>query len=213
MTFRKTLAATGLALTAFGAQASTNLVQNGSFESNAIASGSWGTYSNLVGWTGQPDIELRNNVAGTAQHGSQYVELDTDRNSSMFQDIMGTGLVNLSFFYSARPGVAAGSNGLSVQFGSFFTGVLLDVAGGAVHDWMQYTLNNFQLDASGTTRLTFSAIGSSDTVGGSLDNISVFAAPSLVSAVPEVETYAMLLAGMGLIGGISRRRRNKALAA
>jgi hypothetical protein len=209
MALRKILAATGLVLAAFGAQASTNLVQNGSFESNVIASGTWATFNNLVGWTGGPTIELRNNVAGTAQDGKNFVELDTNRNSSMFQDIFGTGLVNLSFFYSARPGVAANSNGLSVQFGSFTDTVLKKVAGGPVHNWMQYTLNNFQLNVSGITRLTFAAIGRSDGLGGSLDNVSVTA----VSPVPEAETYAMLLAGLGLLGVASRRRRKQALTA
>ncbi len=209
MKLRKILAATGLALAAFGAQADTNLVQNGSFESNAMASGNWGVYNSLVGWTGSPNIELRNNISGAAQDGNNYVELDTSGNSSMFQDIFGTGLVNLSFFYSARPNVAAGSNGLSVQFGSFADSVLQTVAGGPVHSWIQYTLNNFQLNASGITRLTFSAIGRSDSLGGSLDNVSVTA----VSPVPEAETYAMLLAGLGLLGVASRRRRNKALTA
>ena len=210
MKLRKILAATGLAVAAFGAQADTNLVQNGSFESNVMGSGNWGVFSNLVGWTGGANnIELRNNIAGTAQDGNNFVELDVSANSSMYQDIVGTGLVNLSFFYSARPGVAAGSNGLSVQFGSFVDTVLVSVVGGAVHNWMQFTLNNFQLDASGITRLKFSAIGNSDSYGGSLDNVSVTA----VSPVPEVETYAMLLAGLGLLGVASRRRRNKALVA
>ena len=41
-----------------------NLVNNGSFEANAIANGSWGIYGNLIGWTGGvAGIELRNNIA------------------------------------------------------------------------------------------------------------------------------------------------------
>jgi hypothetical protein len=32
----------------------------------------------------------------------------------------------------------------------------------------------------------------------------------MVSAVPEPETYAMLLAGLGLVGAIARRRKAKA---
>jgi hypothetical protein len=57
--------------------------------------------------------------------------------------------------------------------------------------------------------LEFFANGTSDSLGGSLDNVSVTA----VSPVPEAETYAMLLAGLGVLGVASRRRRNKALTA
>ena len=209
MTLGKIFAATGLILLAFSAKA-TELVTNGSFESNAQRNGSWATYSNLVGWTGGSNkIELRNNVAGTAQNGGNFVELDVVRNSSMYQDIVGTGLVNLSFFYAARPGVAA-NNGLGFTFGSYGDNTLLaNVAGGRTHNWLQYTLNNFRLDADGVTRLSFFATGISNGVGASLDNVSVTA----VSPVPEVETYAMLLAGLGVLGVASRRRRNKALTA
>ena len=31
--------------------------------------------------------------------------------------------------------------------------------------------------------------------------------PPLVSAVPEPESYAMLLAGLGVVGSVARRRR------
>jgi hypothetical protein len=32
----------------------------------------------------------------------------------------------------------------------------------------------------------------------------------MISAVPETETYAMMLAGLGLMGTIARRRKAKA---
>lgn len=37
--------------------------------------------------------------------------------------------------------------------------------------------------------------------------------PTPVPAVPEPETYAMMLAGLGLIGGIARRRKQKVFTA
>lgn len=40
-------------------------------------------------------------------------------------------------------------------------------------------------------------------------NLTIFARDQHVSPVPEPETYGMLLAGLGLVGFIARRRRNK----
>jgi len=45
---------------------------------------------------------------------------------------------------------------------------------------------------------------SNDNIGALLDNVSI-------SAVPEPETYAMLLAGLGLLGFMARRRKESAV--
>lgn len=55
---------------------------------------------------------------------------------------------------------------------------------------------------SGTYSLSFSNVGG-DNVGALLDNVSV-------TAVPEPETYAMLLAGLGLLGAVKRRKAKAA---
>lgn len=60
--------------------------------------------------------------------------------------------------------------------------------------------------ASGNVSLVLGAVDVGDYNGTSelrVDNISV-------SAVPEPESYAMLLAGLALMGGIARRRSNRA---
>ena len=198
MKFSKFVLTTTLTLAAFGAQAA-NLVTNGSFEDNIQDNGSWSISSSLTGWTGLPQIELRNNVAGIAQDGVNYVELDAYSNSGMKQSITGNGIFQLSFWYSARPGVGAGSNDLEFSFGNLSGSVLNGVAGGGTHNWLHYA---GLVTLSGSSDLIFKAAGASDSYGGSLDNISV-------TAVPEPETYAMLLAGLGLMGTIARRRTNK----
>lgn len=198
------MATTLLAMGSFSQLAyGADLVVNGSFESNSQSNGSWNIYNSLTGWTGLPNIELRNNVAGTAYDGVNFVEMDTNSNSAMMQTLTGAaGLYQLSFWYSARPNTGA-TNNLTFTFdGSAPFTVLNGVSNNtSSHNWQNYTaLINF--DGSGD--LFFSATGPSDSYGGSLDMISFVTAP-----VPEPETYAMMLAGLGLLGVMARRRKQK----
>jgi hypothetical protein len=95
-----------------------NIVVNGSFESQAQASGSWSVYSSLTGWStiSGSGIELRDNVAGSAFDGHNFVELDSYSNSAMAQTLTTASgsLYTLSFAYSGRPGVSAASNPIEV---------------------------------------------------------------------------------------------------
>lgn len=178
-----------------------DLVVNGSFEADAQAANSWAIYNTLTGWTG-PNIELRNNVAGAAFDGSNFVELDSTGNSTMSQTLAGAvGQYVLSFWYSARPGTAAGTNGLSFSLDGLNLGSVLVNTGNATgaHQWQQYSaLVNFD----GNAVLSFSAIGLSDSLGGSIDKIQ------FVTSVPEPETYALMLGGLAAVGFVARRRRN-----
>lgn len=198
MKISRHLLAAVFALAAVGSQAA-NLVSNGSFEANSIANGSWRTYSTLTGWTGTPNVELRNNVAGAAQDGFNYVELDTSRNSGITQTVFGTGLVDLSFWYSARPQTGTTTNDLNVSFGDFNASFLHGIGNSTNHNiWQQFT-QRIDLGYLGSATLAFSAAGASDGYGGSLDNITV-------TAVPEPGTYVMFLTGLGMMAAVGRRR-------
>ncbi|MYM27927.1 PEP-CTERM sorting domain-containing protein [Duganella sp. CY15W] len=175
------------------------LLTNGSFEQNAQAAGTWNIYSNLTGWTGGAyGIELRNNVAGTASNGVNFVELDTTANSWMSQSVntvLGKAYT-LSFQFQDRAGVPTSSQGLEVSWGGNLVASVNNSLGGGWETRSYTLIGNGSLEA-----LKFKAIGTSDSLGTSLDHVS------LTTAVPEPETYAMLLAGLALVGFTARRRK------
>ncbi|MEF7612788.1 FxDxF family PEP-CTERM protein [Aquincola sp. MAHUQ-54] len=199
-------AVAALAVTGFSANAATNLVTNGSFEATTQAAGTWNIYSSLPGWTSGPrGVELRNDVAGSAFDGNNFIELDTTGNSFIAQAIATSfgEHYTLSFSYSARPGTAslgAHSNDILVMWGLKPITLLSATNATSEHQWSTYSF-----DVTGSyghsTVLSFWALGKSDTHGGSLDNIS------LTTPVPEPETYALMLGGLAALGMVARRRR------
>ncbi|MFA9217221.1 MAG: FxDxF family PEP-CTERM protein [Sphingomonadaceae bacterium] len=194
--------AVAAALVAGSAHASNELITNGSFEalngSDTLTSGNWSTYSSIPGWISDFGIEVRHNVAGAAADRNYFVELDTDRNSSM-QQLVGTTLgqhYTLSFAFQDREHVDTNSQGIQVLWGTQDLGTFNNSS-----VWKTMT---FDVVGTGSNvALTFLAAGNSDSYGTSLDSVS------LTSAVPEPETYGMLLAGLGLVGFAARRKAAK----
>ncbi|MFC0166892.1 FxDxF family PEP-CTERM protein [Pseudoduganella danionis] len=182
------------------------LITNGSFETltggQTLSSGNWSTYNNIDGWHGiDYGIEVRNRVAGSAYDGNNFVELDTNRNSSMWQAVTGLSAgkhYTLSFAMADRAGVAADSQGLQVWWNGSKVAEYTNAA-----DWTVQTVD--LVAGRGSNKLIFKAAGISDSYGTSLDKVSLVAAP-----IPEPETYGMLLAGLALVGAVARRKARKA---
>src|SRR6476646_5132763 len=169
------------------------------FDSLALGSGAYVIIPTIEGWTasGGDGIEVQNHAAGTPFSETNLVELDSNNNSAMSRSIE-AGFYTLNFYYSARPGIAASSNGIDVLInGSSIFNITGNGAGDTV--WMPQSVN-FNVGSSST--LTFAAIGTSDSLGGYLDNIS------LGGAVPETASWAMMIAGFGFLGAASRRGRS-----
>lgn len=193
----------------FAAQAN-NLIENGSFESTLLANKHWTVLSTLPGW--QVDqtsgVELRNNVAGSAQDGLNFVELDTHHikpfdkstNSAIWQTVstQANRLYTLSWWYSPRIGTAANTNDISVYWND--TLLMTNAgAGGAAHDWQSFSV---QTMGTGLDVVKFIAGGKQDSFGGSLDNVSLVAAP-----VPEAGAMSMAFAGLIAMGLMVLRRQ------
>ncbi len=197
---KKLIAIAALLAVTAGAQAQ-NIVVDGGFESQSQAAGTWNVYNSLSGWTtvAGSGVEVRNQVAGSAFEGNNYIELDSYNNSAIAQTLATTagGAYTLSFEYSARGGVSLASNPVQV----FWNGTLLDTVSrdGSNQNgnvWYRYS---YAVQALGKDVLKFAASGTNDGYGGSLDAVTV-------SAVPEPATYAFMAAGLVLVGFLRRRR-------
>jgi len=200
---------TAIAFASAASFANANLLTNGDFEANVGLSGSnWGIYQSIDGWNkfDGPGIEIQRNTIIAAQSGNQYVELDSNYNSSMYQEISGLnvgGEYELSFWYHARTNNGYNDNGINVYWGEYLPGdVALSIDGLKqvnTPGWIEQTV---KLVASAETMfLMFAATGYSNSLGGFIDNVSL-------TAVPEPGTLALF--GLGLMGLVLARRQQKA---
>ncbi len=184
-----------------GPVSATELLNNGSFESNLQTAGSWKVFTALTGWSAAAGgVELRNQVAGNAADGSNFVELDTYGNSSIsqqFATVVGQ-TYNLSFAYAEREGVAASSNGISWSAGN-----MSNVVFGQDTNTSWTVMETSFVASDVLTTLTFTAVGTSDSLGTSLDAVSV------TQAVPEPASVSLLLAGLAACAFVSRKRGAK----
>ena len=172
--------------------------------------GDYGLYTTADGWTADDPtkpIELQNNVAGAPQSpdgGKVFVELDSTANSSMSRIIANAGWYELSFLYSPRGGQPASSNGINVALNNVVFNPPTTVTGvglpGNQTSWSSVSIGRFFATAG--SKLTFSAVGTSNSLGGYVDNITL-------AAVPEPATWAMMIMGFGLIGGALRSAKGR----
>jgi len=186
-----------------------NLVTNGTFEATAVSSGTYVTLGSIPGWTGAPTIEIQNHIAGSPFAGNNFVELDSTANSAMYQDIPTTaGLTyTVSFAYSPRPGVAASSNGINFLWNNALVQTIA-MSGLGLAD-TAWTVFSFNLLATGaTSRIGFAATGTSDSLGGYLDNVTANGLSAGTAVIPEPATISLLGAGLLATALGARRRRH-----
>jgi len=180
--------------------AGTNLIQNPSFETPAVASGTSSQlpFDGLTNWTGVSvngncptpgTVELVNGLYGPASDGSQYVELDAQCNTAIiqrFQTVPGQ-LYVLAYDYSPTPGVDAASNVANV----YFNGERIN---SVTNNGVGLTSTNFTtftqlVTGAGPDELVFEGLGTPDGLGGLIDN--VYLCPLVCQPPPPCYTLTM----------------------
>jgi len=215
---KKIIAMAALAAVSAGASAATNLIVDGSFEQlSQVGPNSWAlinqatltadegvgawTVGSAAGGGSVAGLEVRYGVAGDAQSGVRYIELDGNENdkiSQTFNTVVGQ-TYSISFWFSDRTGVAGSSEGWALKAGTYTAGIPgggFNTSGG--NQWQHFT-GTF-VATSGSTTLSMWGTGTSDSYGTSIDDISV-------SAVPEPATLGLFAAGLAIVGLSARRRR------
>lgn len=199
---------------------SAELLTNGSFESATSLNSSGFCYLGMApsdcgsinGWSGTTSGQIAANSAafGTPQSrtgfdasfGAQVGSVQN--NSTLEQMVTGAGgSYTLSWFDAGRPGDLVGQT-YEVSFGSNILGSFVVASG---QGWSSHSV--MFTAAAGTDLLMFNGVGTQADGTAFLDKISLTSAPA-VSAVPEPESLAMMLAGLAVLGGVARRQRKAA---
>ena len=209
-------AVTSIAAPAFAA---TNLVVNGGFEAPVTPTGGFVQLfggNSFPGWSvGGNDVIIINSAYSEAglvfnpNSGVNAIDLtgagNTGPTNAITQTIGGTfGTYTLRFFVgNASP---TGGNGAVYRQPST---VNLSINGGAIQSFTNsddtpFGINWKPFEVSFFTETPVTLTFSNGTVG---DNMLGLDDVSLTSAVPEASTWAMLIAGFGLVGVSARRRR------
>lgn len=167
------LAALPLLLASSFTMASSNLVVNGSFEDTAQVSGTWSLFNKVPGWqrSDNAKFEIQTTALNIvpSQDGTQYIELDSTANYSVFQTLETQAQQNyeISFYYSARRDGDETTNKAKV----YWDGELLDTLNATSRGWQKFT---YTVKAnSNSSELKFVGAGKSDSYGAFIDDVKV----------------------------------------
>lgn len=188
---------------------------NGGFENPVFTANNWYPVASIPGWTATPsnaNIEVWAqpylNVA--AYEGNQFVELNSNLASTIYQDISSVAgqSVGYTFAHRGRAGTdtmsfTATDLGADGIFGTSDDVVLVTrTVSDGNSGWGFYSDRGI-ITSGNTIRLSFTAVNPTGSVGNFLDAVRFDA------GVPE--PTALALVGLGLAGlGLSRRRKQQA---
>ena len=153
-----------------------NVMVNGGFERPRVTPRSTHPFPAIPGWrlAFGPDIEIQNHAAGDPFGGRQFVELDSDASSGIWQKVPTKPgrLYRLQVYFSPRPGTSAAENILVVHWRRFVIGTISANGIGLRNtSWRMYAFKVRAIRTS--TRIELADGGISDSVGTYVDAVSL----------------------------------------
>ncbi len=205
------------ALVSMGSAHAANLLTNGSFEDpNIVATNNYALFGSgstaITGWTvvgADTQLTPDTYLGLVASDGRQWIDLTGiyGYDKGVRSDVVATTIgqtYNLTFALGNYVPFGTSSLSVSINGGpaSSFTNL---VNGIGPMDWENNSLT--WVANAATAQITFLGLENgalSNNAGIGLDNVGFAAAP-----VPEPETYALMLAGLGAVGVAARKRKSK----
>lgn len=184
------------ALSAFTSGAQAAVLFSDNFDSNAT-----GLNAVPAGWSasnGTVDI-IGNGFFDFYPGNGAFIDLDGSTNDAgeLSKSFSLTGGVTYSASFTLGGSTRGDSNVVDVSFGSASQAFTL-----ASNDPLGLFTLGFTPAADGNYALTFANQGG-DSLGAILLDVQI------TNVIPEPETYALMLAGLGMLGVVGRRRRKR----
>jgi hypothetical protein len=181
---------------------------------SGVCSSDGGAQSYLSWETNGNELTVYNSdvASNTSFISSIYFGGEGSEFTTLYQQSTG-----VAFESGATPAALPAGNTISFSSTSSFSSVQQgsNQDGVDAGEWISFMIPQLQQSLASSNPLTFGVhlqgIGAMD-YSESLIN-GGGGGGGVVSVVPEPETYALLLAGLGVIGGVIRRRKQKNLAA
>ena len=198
----KTIVAAALALGVAGAASAAGVV-DGTFSEGAGA-GSFHTYfdgQNIGAWTvGTGSVDLIGSYWQAPPTGGYSVDLDGNEPGTISQSLsLAAGHYQLSFYLSGNPDGGDPLKSVTVSVGDASQSFSFLTTGHSAGD-MGYALKTLDFNATGATTLSFQSTDVASPWGPAIGGVSVAA------VVPEPGSMTLLLAGLGLVGVMAKRR-------
>lgn len=196
-----------MALAVGGAAHAANLVSDGDFNS-PYGGSSFTTYSagsSFGPWTVTTgSVDLIGGYWQSPTAGGGSVDVDGNAPGAFDQAIStGAGTYTLTFDLSGNPDGPPMSKTLQVSVGNT-TKTFTYQIGANTHSNMMYVPETLTFMATGPTTLTFTSLdGGGSPYGPVVGDVGI-------AAVPEPASWALMLLGLGAMGGVLRSRRTRA---